>query len=67
MTSEPNKNRAETLMVGVMPVQSFVSKAIPIVPGMVLEPRLGRPNRHRSTDQQNQNPPPPANGDSEPK
>jgi hypothetical protein len=27
------------------PVQTFTCKAIPIVPGMVLAPRLGRPNR----------------------
>jgi hypothetical protein len=45
MPPEPNKNNAETLQVGVMPVQSFVSEAIPVVPGMQLEPRRGRPKR----------------------
>ena len=37
----------DTYQEGVMPVQSFTTRAIPIVPGMVLEPRLGRPNRSR--------------------
>jgi hypothetical protein len=44
---QPKPERStDTLQVGVLPVQSFTSPAIPIVPGMPLEPRYGRPDTY---------------------
>jgi hypothetical protein len=36
---------AETFQEGVCPVQSFVTKAIPVRPGEPMAPRHGRPQR----------------------
>jgi hypothetical protein len=35
----------DTVQVGVTPVQSFESDGVPIIPGMPLAPRRGRPER----------------------
>ena len=43
-TPDP-KTSAETYQEGTTPVQAFTSKAIPVLPGMPLEARLGRPPR----------------------
>lgn len=40
----------ETYQVGVTVVQAFTVSAIPVTPGMALEPRLGRPARNRTAD-----------------
>ena len=43
---------AETYQAGTTPVQAFTSPAIPVLTGMVLSPRLGRPSRIRVEPQQ---------------
>jgi hypothetical protein len=43
---EPDSS-AETYQVGTTPVQAFTSPAIPVPPGAVVSPRLGRPSRIR--------------------
>ena len=37
----------ERYQAGTTPVQALTSPAIPVLPGMVLSPRLGRPIRNR--------------------
>jgi hypothetical protein len=37
---------ADTFQEGSAPVQSFVSPAVPVLPGAALEPRRGRPARN---------------------
>jgi hypothetical protein len=45
-SNNPDLNTStETFQQGATPVQSFASKAIPILPGTPLEARLGRPAR----------------------
>ena len=48
---EPDPS-AETYQANTTPVQAFTSPAIPVLPGMVLSPRLGRPSRIRVEPQQ---------------
>ena len=48
---EPDSS-AETYQANTTPVQAFTSPAIPVLPGAVLGPRLGRPSRIRVEPQQ---------------
>jgi hypothetical protein len=45
MNPEPTPPPGDPCTKGLTPVQSFVSQAIRVQPGMPLEPRLGRPPR----------------------
>jgi hypothetical protein len=58
--ANPHHN-PDTCQVGVTPVQAFESDGVPIVPGMPLPPRHGRPE-HRPVDETK---PPPRNGTGE--
>ncbi len=51
--SDANKKSDTTCHEGVTPVQFFRSPAIPVTPGMKLAPRLGRPKRELSPDEDN--------------
>lgn len=45
MNDDKPESSADTFQEGVTPVQTFSSPVIPVTPGMVLEPRRGRPQR----------------------
>ena len=46
------KSSTQTYQAGTTPVQAFTSPAIPVLPGAILSPRLGRPSRIRVEAQQ---------------
>ena len=48
--SEENKKSETTCQEGVSPIQFFRSPAIPVTPEMKLSPRLGRPERSATDD-----------------
>jgi hypothetical protein len=55
--SEPNREHsANTYQEGVLPVQEFTARVIPVAPGEVVAPRLGRPRNGRPEPERDQPP-----------